>query len=77
MSMQAAELAGELILKPQLGGVAEKGVNFIVTSGASPAMSILEKSLDAIETLVDEEEVVARYALQLIVTQELQPQPLR
>ena len=47
MSMQAAELAGELILKPQLGGVAEKGVNFIVTSGASPAMSILEKSLDA------------------------------
>ena len=75
--MQAAELAGELILKPQLGDVAEKGVNFIVISGASPTMSILGKSLDAIETLVDDEEVFAQYALQLIVTQELQPQPLR
>ena len=56
--------------------VAKNGVNFIVTREAAPTMSILEQSLDAIKTLVNDEEVVAQDVLRFIVTRGLQPQPL-
>ena len=46
----------------------------IVTREAAPAMSLLEQSLDAIKTLVNDEEVVAQDVLQFIVTRGFQPQ---
>ena len=40
----------------------ENGLNFIVTRGAAPSMSMLEQSLDAVKALVNEE-VVAQDGL--------------
>ena len=48
--------------------VAKDGVDFIVTRGAAPSMSMLEQSLDAVKALVNDEEVVAQDGLQFIVT---------
>ena len=47
--------------------VAKDGVNFILTHGAAPSVSMLEQNLDAVKALVNEE-VVAQDGLQFIVT---------
>jgi hypothetical protein len=52
--------------------VAKDGVDFIVTRGAAPSMSMLEQSLDAVKGLANED-FVAQDGVQFMVTHKSAP----